>query len=135
MPRSIGEITWTGPSGVLHRDMQRCTHCGGSWVVDPLGPERGFCRKCYGPTCDRRGCVVDCLHWEKEMERKERGGVSMRCGHCHTAWTPEPGSGKTRGWCLTCSATLCGRAECRTHEDRLPLYQNLVNQVNEIARL
>ena len=39
------------------------------------------------------------------------------CIHCGYMWTPQPGSGKIRGFCMTCNGFLCGRKHCR---ERVP---------------
>lgn len=133
--RAVGEITWSGPGGQLVRDVQRCVHCGAGWVIDERGPERGFCRRCYGPTCDRGGCLSQCLHWEEELELVEkRPGSVQRCAHCHISWRPTPGSGRLRGWCLVCNGALCGARSCATHPDRSGLYRSLLEDLELIGR-
>lgn len=138
--RTSGEIQWVGPSGTLVRDTQTCTHCSTTWIIDPTGPERAFCRKCYGPVCGREGCVTQCLHREKEMEQVERGtrngdAVPIRCAHCHVAWQTMPGSGIERGWCLACNGHLCGNRECFTHPDRKADFRWMFEQLEPISRM
>lgn len=35
------------------------------------------------------------------------------CIHCGYTWAWQPGSGRIRGWCMTCNGLLCGRKFCR----------------------
>lgn len=37
---------------------------------------------------------------------------TLQCAHCGGHFEVKPGSGKRRGWCLKCSAPLCGQAGC-----------------------
>lgn len=59
------------------------------------------------------------------------GGPSVRepilqCVHCGYIWTPEPGSGRKRGFCTRCNGFTCGRKDCRKNAC-LPLEQWLEN--------
>ncbi len=50
----------------------------------------------------------------------EGGGIdsnvdTVMCSHCGMHWTPEPGSGRDRGWCMSCSGFTCGKEHCETH--------------------
>lgn len=140
MSRVAGEIQWFGPSGTLIRDTQTCVHCGGGWIIDSNGPEHGFCRKCYGPTCNRQGCIEQCLHWEKEMELVELGTrnqteIPLRCAHCNSTWVTRSGSGIERGFCFACNGHLCGAPGCFTHPDRLSENRWAFEMIEPIARL
>lgn len=46
-------------------------------------------------------------------------GEQEQCCHCQYTWTPQPGSGIRRGYCLRCDAHLCGRDECEIQQKRL----------------
>lgn len=37
---------------------------------------------------------------------------TFQCCHCQRHWTPQPGSGKKRGFCLKCMKVTCGREKC-----------------------
>ncbi len=39
-------------------------------------------------------------------------GEQRQCCHCQALWTYQPGSGTTRGYCLSCDGWLCGRPAC-----------------------
>lgn len=34
---------------------------------------------------------------------------TLQCVHCGKHWICEPGSGKTRGWCMMCNGPVCGK--------------------------
>ena len=36
----------------------------------------------------------------------------LQCGHCNAHYPVQPGSGKTRGFCLVCYRATCGKPEC-----------------------
>lgn len=46
-------------------------------------------------------------------------GETRQCTHCQYIWTYQPGSGKTRGLCLSCNGLVCGRPECAAEQRRL----------------
>lgn len=136
---AAGEIWWRGPGGWLARDLQRCVHCQFAWLVDPSGPERGFCRRCMGPVCGRAGCT--CLHYEAELamiEQAARRGhpAPLRCVHCGAFWTPAPGSGRERGWCVLHNGPLCGATRCRTHRqsDARRQFGRVIDEVAKIGK-
>lgn len=37
---------------------------------------------------------------------------TLRCCHCGSHWTPKPGSGIERGFCLKCMNPTCGHRDC-----------------------
>lgn len=37
---------------------------------------------------------------------------TYRCVHCSAAWQPKPGSGRQRGYCMSCKGLLCGQEPC-----------------------
>ena len=37
---------------------------------------------------------------------------TLQCVHCGTHYQVRPGSGKRRGYCLSCGGTTCGAASC-----------------------
>jgi hypothetical protein len=39
-------------------------------------------------------------------------GETRQCCHCQKMWNYAPGSGITRGWCLTCNGFICAEAPC-----------------------
>ncbi len=39
--------------------------------------------------------------WETQM-----------CIHCQYHWRVVPGSGRERGWCVSCNGALCGKTQC-----------------------
>lgn len=45
-------------------------------------------------------------------------GELVGCVHCQYKWLPKPGSGTTRGVCLSCNGLLCHRAECYAEQRR-----------------
>lgn len=49
---------------------------------------------------------------------------TLQCVHCGQHWTPQPGSGKVRGFCRNCMGPVCGPgcAECVPQEQ---LVENL----------
>lgn len=46
----------------------------------------------------------------------------LKCVHCDHRWIPEPGSGRTRGYCQHCNGVTCERPECaaKTNEIHVP---------------
>jgi len=47
---------------------------------------------------------------------------TVKCCHCGRQWVWKPGSGKVRGYCMSCANFTCGRLECdpcRTEEQLL----------------
>lgn len=44
--------------------------------------------------------------------------ATHQCAHCGGVWHAEPGSGKTRGFCMRCNGFICGPgcAECVPQE-------------------
>lgn len=36
----------------------------------------------------------------------------LQCGHCNAHYPVQPGSGKTRGFCLMCYRPTCGKPAC-----------------------
>lgn len=92
--RAAAAATARTPHGVLiathfsgvqeERDLLTCAHCQHTWAVVPgSGRERGWCRRCGGPTCHRPACArrgcVPFARWLEAVERKGR-----------TAAPPEP---------------------------------------------
>lgn len=50
-----------------------CGHCGKQWIViKGSGRTRGFCLKCYKPTCGASACF-ECVPFEKRMDEYEKG--------------------------------------------------------------
>jgi hypothetical protein len=39
-------------------------------------------------------------------------GETRQCVHCQHTWEYRPGSGITRGWCMSCHGFVCAREEC-----------------------
>lgn len=39
---------------------------------------------------------------------------TRRCCHCGSHWTYQPGSGTTRGFCMSCSGLTCGSEACNS---------------------
>lgn len=37
---------------------------------------------------------------------------TIQCVHCGKHWIPKPGSGKVRGWCVSCNGASCGDTRC-----------------------
>lgn len=37
---------------------------------------------------------------------------TLCCAHCGGHWIPEPGSGRSRGYCTNCKDWLCGMPRC-----------------------
>lgn len=37
---------------------------------------------------------------------------TISCRHCGFTWVPKPGSGRRRGFCMTCNGFVCGRYVC-----------------------
>lgn len=37
---------------------------------------------------------------------------TIQCCHCGMHWTPKPGSGTIRGFCLGCMRATCGAPDC-----------------------
>jgi len=37
---------------------------------------------------------------------------TLQCCHCNKHWFVEPGSGKTRGFCINCMGPHCGGPAC-----------------------
>jgi hypothetical protein len=37
---------------------------------------------------------------------------TMQCIHCGFHWIWQPGSGKSRPWCIHCQGFSCGKPEC-----------------------
>ena len=37
---------------------------------------------------------------------------TLRCVHCGVHWIREPGSGRTRGFCMRCAGVTCGKKAC-----------------------
>jgi hypothetical protein len=59
--------------GVHVADTLTCCHCGFVWMpIKGSGIQRGFCLKCMGVTCGRKGCL-DCLPQEKRLGLIEKG--------------------------------------------------------------
>ena len=53
-------------------------------------------------------------------------GDTKQCVHCGGHFLSVRGSGKIRGWCLSCVGITCGGAECRQcipFEKKLELYE------------
>jgi len=46
---------------------------------------------------------------------------TYQCVHCGLHWHPQPGSGKTRGFCMSCNGPVCGKKceACIPHEKQL----------------
>jgi hypothetical protein len=42
--------------------------------------------------------------WYGELER----GATVSCVHCQATWMLQKGSGRLRGWCMTCNGFVCG---------------------------
>lgn len=49
---------------------------------------------------------------------------AYQCVHCGFTWTPQPGSGIERGWCMKCNGPICGRG-CA--DSCVPKEQQLLN--------
>jgi len=49
---------------------------------------------------------------------------TLRCQHCGMHWIVMPGSGRRRGWCMSCNGPTCGKAEC---DACVPTEQQLEN--------
>lgn len=41
-------------------------------------------------------------------------GETLQCQHCGSHWVINPGSGRQRGWCLSCDGPTCGKGLCET---------------------
>ncbi len=37
---------------------------------------------------------------------------TLMCIHCQYHWRVIPGSGRKRGWCVSCNGALCGKEQC-----------------------
>ena len=62
-------------SGNPTSDTLQCIHCQAHWQFVPgSGRKRGYCMNCGGPTCGKKDCETNCEHWEKKLERIEKGG-------------------------------------------------------------
>ena len=49
-----------------------CVHCQYTWKVQPgSGRKRGFCFRCNGVTCHKKGCNARCIPLEQAIERME----------------------------------------------------------------
>lgn len=49
---------------------------------------------------------------------------TRQCCHCGRHWTYQPGSGATRGFCMSCNGLTCGAEacnECLPHEAMIEL--------------
>ena len=46
-------------------------------------------------------------------------GETRQCVHCQYTWQYRPGSGITRGYCLSCDGFMCGRDECLLEQKKL----------------
>ena len=46
---------------------------------------------------------------------------TLQCVHCGAHFTPQPGSGRVRGFCTRCHGPVCGPgcAQCVPHEQQL----------------
>ncbi len=46
---------------------------------------------------------------------------TIQCVHCGMHWVSQPGSGKTRGFCMRCNGPVCGKkcAVCVPFEKQL----------------
>lgn len=49
--------------------------------------------------------------------------ATIQCVHCGRHWVPQPGSGRTRGFCMRCNGFICG-PEC---QECIPVEQMLEN--------
>jgi hypothetical protein len=53
---------------------------------------------------------------EVHLIDRENGRVTtaptLQCVHCGCHWTPQPGSGRVRGFCMECHGPLCGKPGC-----------------------
>jgi len=54
-------------------ETSKCCHCQHQWVVvKDSGIERGFCMRCYAPTCGKPTCDP-CYPFEKKLDDYEKG--------------------------------------------------------------
>lgn len=37
---------------------------------------------------------------------------TLQCCHCGGHWVPVHGSGRRRGWCMSCGSPTCGARQC-----------------------
>jgi len=52
-------------------DTLQCVHCNGHFQIVPgSGTDRGFCLRCFGPTCGAKACDP-CIPFEKKLEKIE----------------------------------------------------------------
>lgn len=52
---------------------------------------------------------------------------TVQCCHCDAHYAVEPGSGKTRGFCMSCMKPTCGSdacCNCEPFEKKLQDYEN-----------
>lgn len=76
--RPHGYLVSAGDDGAVERDTLQCVHCNCHFTVQPgSGTERGFCGRCFGPTCGRGGCDV-CIPFERKLEEIERRDALRR---------------------------------------------------------
>jgi len=45
----------------------------------------------------------------------EQRGATLSCVHCGALWHVQPGSGRERGFCLSCMGPTCGTRFCAEH--------------------
>lgn len=47
-----------------------------------------------------------------DRDGTEHERQTLSCRHCQLIWAVEPGSGRRRGWCMSCHGPTCGREGC-----------------------
>ncbi len=50
------------------------------------------------------------MSWTNPAGMRERS--TLMCKHCQMHFEVDPGSGKTRGMCMSCSGPTCGKQQC-----------------------
>lgn len=53
------------------------------------------------------------------------------CCHCGMHWIMQPGSGRTRGWCMKCNGVTCGKKKC----DSCYPYEEQLQDMERPARM
>lgn len=72
-PKGYFIFTPADGSKPIEGDVHKCCHCQATFtVVKGSGTLRGFCTCCMRVTCGRKECLP-CNHFEKQIERIERG--------------------------------------------------------------